>query len=107
MLPFLILESTENLPAMACSLNSSLLCPICHGAMVSGRSPEFALGCLKCRETYPIVNGIPRMISASMGQALEDENPPENPEEIALTRLETARSFGFEWSRFPEMRAEW
>ena len=64
MLPFLNLQSTENLSAMACSVNRSLRCPICQGALVSARSPEFALGCPKCRETYPIVNGIPRMISS-------------------------------------------
>lgn len=107
MLPFLILEPTENLSNMACSVNRSLRCPICQGALVSARSPEFALGCPKCKEIYPIVNGIPRMISAAMRQALEEENPPEPPEEIDRAQVETARSFGYEWSHFPEMRAEW
>jgi len=104
---FNILEHTENFSDMACSVNRSLRCPICRGALVSARSPEFALGCLKCNEIYPIVNGIPRMISKAMRQALDDENPPEKLERIDRMRVKTARSFGFEWSRFPEMRAEW
>src|SRR5262249_2432001 len=51
--------------------------------------------------------GIPRMISKSMRRALDDDNPPDLLDEIDQTRVETARSFGFEWSRFPEMRDEW
>ena len=107
MLPFLILESTENFSDMACSVNRSLRCPICQGALVSARSPEFALGCLKCNEIYPIVNGIPRMISKAMRLALGEENPLEKSEIFDRTGVETARSFGFEWSHFPEMRPEW
>src|SRR5215510_3070588 len=107
MLPFLILESTENFSDMACSVNRSLRCPICQGALVSARSPEFGLGCLKCNEIYPIVKGIPRMLSKAMRQALDDQNPPEKLEKSDRMRVKTARSFGFEWSRFPEMRAEW
>ena len=107
MLPFQIRESSEYFSDMACSVNRSLRCPICQGALVSARSPEFALGCLKCNEIYPIVNGIPRMLSKVMRLALEDENSIELHDEIDQTGLETARSFGFEWNRFPEMHTEW
>src|SRR5262245_239418 len=107
MLPFLIHKSTGASSDMARSVIRRLRCPICQGALVSARAPEFALGCLNCNEIYPIENGIPRMISKAMRQALNGEDPQDLLEEGDRLRVETARSFGFEWSRFPEMRAEW
>jgi len=47
------------------------------------------------------------MISSAMCQAISGGSPPEGLARIDRLRVETARSFGFEWSRFPEMRAEW
>jgi ubiquinone/menaquinone biosynthesis C-methylase UbiE len=44
------------------------------------------------------------MISGAMRQALSGEK---GGAAIKPLSVETARSFGFEWSRFPEMRAEW
>jgi len=91
----------------------NLRCPICQGVLISAQSPEGALGCAKCNETFPVVNGIPRMISAAMRQAIGGEDStaepvkPVKPVKIDRMRVDTARSFGFEWSRFPEMRAEW
>jgi len=87
-----------------------LRCPICQGVLISAQSQDFALGCLTCDETFPVVNGIPRMISAAMRQAIGGENPtadPARPMQVDSMRIATARSFGFEWNRFPEMRAEW
>jgi len=84
----------------------SLKCPICRGDLISAQSPEVTLGCPSCAETFPVVNGIPRMISSAMRQAIGG-NPPADLTQIDRLRVETARSFGFEWSRFPEMRAEW
>jgi SAM-dependent methyltransferase/uncharacterized protein YbaR (Trm112 family) len=107
MLPFLIHKSTGASSDMARSVIRRLRCPICQGALVSARAPEFALGCLQCNEIYPIENGIPRMISKAMRQALNGEERQALLEEGERARVETARSFGFEWSRFPEMRAEW
>src|SRR5262249_39669002 len=95
---------------MAGQLTMSLRCPICQGMLTSPQSPESALDCRKCNETFRIVNGIPRMISAAMRQAIGGENlraEPTKPTKIDRTRVDTARSFGFEWNRFPEMRAEW
>jgi len=83
-----------------------LRCPICQGVLFSSQSPEVALGCPGCGESFPVVNGIPRMISSAMRQAIGG-NPPADLTQIDRLRVETARSFGFEWSRFPEMRAEW
>jgi 2-polyprenyl-3-methyl-5-hydroxy-6-metoxy-1,4-benzoquinol methylase/uncharacterized protein YbaR (Trm112 family) len=84
-----------------------LRCPICQGALFSAQYPAGALGCRSCNEIFPVVNGIPRMISSAMRQAIGGENAPVTLTQIDLLRVETARSFGFEWSRFPEMHAEW
>jgi 2-polyprenyl-3-methyl-5-hydroxy-6-metoxy-1,4-benzoquinol methylase len=42
-----------------------------------------------------------------MRQAIGGENPQAALTQNDRLRVETARSFGFEWNRFPEMRAEW
>jgi SAM-dependent methyltransferase len=75
--------------------------------LFSSQSPEVALGCPSCDEAFPVVNGIPRMISSAMLWAIGGGNPTADLTHIDRVRVETARSFGFEWSRFPEMRAEW
>src|SRR5688572_4869041 len=84
-----------------------LRCPICQGDLFSAKSPIGALGCLSCNEIFPLVNGIPRMLSSAMRQAIGGGKSPSALTRIDRLRAETARSFGFEWSRFPEMRAEW
>ncbi len=89
---------------MAGSLSMNLRCPICQGVLTSAKPQELTLGCRRCNESFPVVNGIPRMISAAMRRALGGEIAPT---EIDQARVNTARSFGFEWNRFPEMRAEW
>jgi len=57
--------------------------PICQGDLISGQSPEVALGCPSCGETFPVVNGIPRMISSAMRQAIGG-NPPADLTQIDL-----------------------
>lgn len=47
------------------------------------------------------------MMSLGMRQALIGVKPAAAPDKIARMRVDTAKSFEFEWSRFPEMRAEW
>src|SRR2546428_1289607 len=84
-----------------------LRCPICQGGLISAQPPEGALGCPGCDETFPVVKGIPRMISSAMRQAIGGGNPPAGLTQVDRLRVETAMSFGFEWSRFPEMRADW
>jgi len=45
----LILEHTENFSDMACTVNRSLRCPICRGALVSARSSSRASsGLINC-----------------------------------------------------------
>lgn len=82
-------------------LIETLRCPSCKGALsVSGNG----LLCAACKVSYPIVDGIPRMLAPSLREALAGE--------VAATgtdakQVETALSFGYEWHRFPEMYAEW
>jgi SAM-dependent methyltransferase len=47
------------------------------------------------------------MISSAMRQAISGGNALAGLARTERLRVETARSFGFEWSRFPEMHAEW
>src|SRR5215475_7328403 len=84
-----------------------LRCPICQGVLFSSQSSEVALVCPSCDEAFPVVKGIPRMISSAMLWAIGGGNPTADLTHVDRLRVETARSFGFEWSRFPEMRAEW
>lgn len=85
-------------------LTASLRCPFCRGELDLSQTADLALDCARCNETYPIVRGIPRMVSAAMRQALGGEEPPAGVDRLSV---QTAKSFGFEWDRFPEMRAEW
>src|SRR6266542_2116578 len=76
----------------------SLKCPICRGDLISAQSPEVTLGWPSCAETFPVVNGIPRMISSAMRQARGGDRPADLTQ-IDRLRVETARSFGFALSR--------
>lgn len=76
---------------------SHLVCPTCKGAVaavVTGRDPRGqvqsgVLECVhpRCGATYPIVDGIPRMLDTRRG-------PPSE-----LTRR-VMRNFGFEWKEY-------
>ncbi|MGH8597439.1 MAG: transglutaminase domain-containing protein, partial [Gammaproteobacteria bacterium] len=82
---------------------SILRCPDCAGGLsVSTDGTEFL--CLSCRERFAVRNGIPRLISAPLRQALSGES---TSGQVDRRRVATAESFGFEWNRFPEMRVEW
>lgn len=82
-------------------LLDTLRCPACHNSLSATNE---ALSCQQCGISYPIVDGIPRMLSPKLREALAGE--------IAATgtdakQVETALSFGYEWHRFPEMYEEW
>src|SRR5438105_839622 len=86
-----------------------LRCPGCGGELHPGdESPmtnrEGSLRCNRCDETFPVIDGIPRMLLTPLRRAVMESGPcgGADPRQVA-----TARSFGFEWSRFPEMRDEW
>jgi SAM-dependent methyltransferase/uncharacterized protein YbaR (Trm112 family) len=84
-----------------------LRCPVCEGNLCSAQYPEGALECRGCNEVFPVVNGIPRMISSAMRRAISGGRVSAELTQIDQVRVDTAMSFGFEWSRFPEMHAEW
>lgn len=86
-----------------------LRCPGCLGKLWAGceglaPDAEDFLRCPRCLETFPIVHGIPRMLLAPIREALigQDATTRDMARQVA-----TARSFGFEWSHFPEMYEEW
>lgn len=86
-----------------------LRCPVCSGIVELGlkslsTAPWFELRCAKCAEAFPIVNDIPRMLVPQMRQALARER---DSDLVLGPDVAAAESFGYEWSRFPEMRAEW
>src|SRR5262245_8896235 len=80
---------------------ADLRCPDCEGRLSASGS---SLDCVNCKEKFPVLNGVPRLISSAMRHALAGET---SKIKIDDRQVETAKSFGFEWTRFPEMHAEW
>jgi SAM-dependent methyltransferase/uncharacterized protein YbaR (Trm112 family) len=84
-------------------LLDTLRCPCCQGRL--GIAPDNrSFTCVSCAQQFPIIDDIPRMLSPTMQAALlgdpagsESKNP----------QVATALSFGYEWTRFPEMYEEW
>src|ERR1051326_3091700 len=90
-----------------------LRCPGCHGELMSEADQSRAKGngavvngliCPRCDEFFPVVNGIPQMLFEEMRAALAGQVMESG---VDQRRVATAQSFGYEWNRFPEMRAEW
>jgi len=80
------------------------LCPACRGNISQERGcGEGRLRCEGCAVVFPVVGGIPRMLVSSMREALAGRGGAGADDRKAAT----AESFGYEWSRFPEMRDEW
>jgi SAM-dependent methyltransferase len=77
-----------------------LACPACTGELELSGGPgaegaeeveEGRLRCAGCQATYPISNGIPRLLPPAIGWEQE----------------RTAETFGWEWSHFVEMHSEY
>jgi len=75
-----------------------LACPICRAALALTATAragedvrEGVLTCTGCRARYPITQGIPRMI----------------PSDVTREARETAERFGYEWTRFGEIRPQY
>jgi SAM-dependent methyltransferase len=75
-----------------------LACPGCGGAFSlaatetkGDETREGELTCLGCAARYPVVRGIPRLL----------------PPALSAEAVATARAFGYEWTRFAEIRPEY
>ena len=79
------------------TLLETLRCPSCRASLTS---LDGSLYCAHCNITYPIIDGIPRLLLPSMREALTGAGANN-------IEADTARSFGYEWHRFPEMYDEW
>jgi SAM-dependent methyltransferase len=62
------------------------------------------LVCEQCLESFPIIDNIPRLLLSPLREALLGNSPATGIDE---DQVNTALSFGFEWTRFPEMYKEW
>ena len=82
------------------TLLETLRCPNCR----AGLTMDGALHCANCNISYPITGGIPRLLLPSMRVALEGNSHATADE---ASQADTARSFGYEWHRFPEMYEDW
>src|SRR5262249_4450323 len=86
------------------NLLETLRCPGCQGELSSSHTEPMGFACLKCDEKFPVTNSIPRMLLRRMREALAGEAPTANADQ---RQVRTAQSFGYEWTRFPEMYAQW
>src|SRR5712692_3088341 len=90
-------------------LLETLRCPACQGRLqfanddANGDSDP-CFECVGCRLQFPIINGVPRLLLPSLREALAGEA---SSSELDARQVETALSFGYEWTRFPEMYQEW
>lgn len=83
-------------------LIETLRCPNCGGELTSNGGAT--LDCAACTLDFPIVNGVPRMLLPAMREALANKD---SQSDFDKRQAETALSFGYEWTRFPEMYGEW
>lgn len=83
-------EPGAGLPALA----SVLRCPQCMGSLQ--QHLESALECISCRRSWAIRDGTVRMVVG-----VRDGDPSSG------IRQRTAKSFGYEWEHFGELRSEW
>lgn len=86
------------------ALRDGLRCPTCGGRLGLGETGP-TLECARCPESFPIVRGIPRMVTSAVRRALAGDDDGDSV--MDPRQVETARSFGFEWERFSEMYTEW
>jgi 2-polyprenyl-3-methyl-5-hydroxy-6-metoxy-1,4-benzoquinol methylase len=88
-------------------LEETLRCPGCQGRL-SFKSERNArdqyLECNGCHERFPIINNIPRLLLSPLREELLNQTATSETDD---PQIKTARSFGYEWTRFPEMYAEW
>jgi len=86
-----------------------LRCPACQAQLCvnDGRAENNGstyLECQGCQQQFPIINNVPRLLISPLREALLGNRVAGGDYD---PQVKTARSFGFEWTRFPEMYAEW
>src|ERR1044072_20879 len=78
-----------------------LRCPNCNGSLEANGAEVV---CGACHLSYPVDNGVPRMLPPPIRAALHHDILANA---FDAKQAKTALSFGYEWQRFPEMYAEW
>src|SRR5205085_4511782 len=91
-------------PTLA-SLWKDLLCPVCSCRLFPVSDSPNSLVCFTCSEKFPIVNGIPRLLTKTASRLSDSSNGVADRGQTL--QLKTAKSFGFEWTHFSEMYPEW
>ncbi len=84
-------------------LIESLRCPSCAAGLAFGDA-EQELICTNCKLSFPIINGIPRLMVSPFREALLGNGSATGTDAL---QVETALSFGYEWQQFPEMYDQW
>src|SRR3989440_12870726 len=84
-------------------LIATLRCPNCGGEL-SHPIGNTSLACEKYNLDFPIINDVPRMLLPAMSEALSNKD---SQSDFDKRQAETALSFAYEWTRFPEMYREW
>ena len=84
----------------------TLRCPKCHGQLNAERDATegSSYQCFACNESFPIIRGIPRLLTSPLREALLDNNNLAGSDDV---QIKTALSFGYEWLHFSEMYEEW
>jgi len=85
---------------------AELRCPACRrnlSLLKAENDAEALLECKECKEIFPVIQGIPRMLLKEMRDALQGSGVAE----VDQRQVKTAKSFGYEWSRFSRMYDEW
>lgn len=90
-------------------LLATLRCPGCNGFLRVNDEKVKTNGdrcfeCANCRERFPIISDVPRLLLSPLREALLGNKASDDSQG---PQVKTALSFGFEWTRFPEMYEEW
>jgi SAM-dependent methyltransferase/uncharacterized protein YbaR (Trm112 family) len=87
----------ENLRCPGCQGKLSLSSPASNGVTIR-------FECAACAEEFPLISDIPRLLLSPLREALAGRD---SASQADARQVRTAQSFGYEWTRFPEMYAEW
>ena len=97
-------DMQQDKPTLA-SVWKDLVCPACRCSLFSTGDSQNPLVCIACSEEFPVVNGIPRLLTKTKCSSSNSSNDVIDRNQTL--QLKTAESFGFEWTHFSEMYPEW